>query len=76
MEQEILNKPIIEAINNTLRTGKNIDWRQMWNNLEVVFAKAALRDKKDLFDDYIPPHKNSVHYFLKLRQRQDCITSD
>jgi hypothetical protein len=52
-----VNKPIIEALNNTLRAGKSIDWRQMWNNLEVVFTKAG-RDKKDLFDDYIPPHKN------------------
>jgi hypothetical protein len=59
-----VNKPIIEAINNTLRAGKNIDWRQMWNNLEVVFTKAG-RDKKDLFDDYIPPHKNLGALFLK-----------
>jgi hypothetical protein len=59
-----VNKPIIEAINNTLRAGKNIDWRQMWNNLEVVFTRAG-RDKKDLFDDYIPPHKNLGALFIK-----------
>jgi hypothetical protein len=58
-----VNKPIIEAINNTLRAGKDIDWRQMWNNLEVVFSKAG-KDKKDLFDDYIPPHKNLGALFL------------
>jgi hypothetical protein len=59
-----VNKPIIEAINNTLRAGKNIDWREMWNNLEVLFTKAG-RDKKDLFDDYIPPHKNLGALFIK-----------
>lgn len=59
-----VNKPIIESINNTLRAGKDIDWRQMWNNLEVVFTKAG-RDKKDLFDDYIPPHKNLGALFIK-----------
>ncbi|MDB5198609.1 MAG: hypothetical protein JWO92_572 [Chitinophagaceae bacterium] len=59
-----VNKPIIEAINNTLRAGKNIDWRDMWNNLEVLFTKAG-RDKKDLFDDYIPPHKNLGALFIK-----------
>ena len=59
-----VNKPIIEAINNTLRAGKNIDWREMWNNLEIVFTKAG-RDKKDLFDDYIPPHKNLGALFIK-----------
>ena len=59
-----INKPIIETLNNTLRAGKSIDWRQMWNNLEVVFTKAG-RDKKDLFDDYIPPHKNLGALFIK-----------
>ena len=59
-----VNKPIIEAINNSLRAGKNIDWREMWNNLEIVFTRAG-RDKKDLFDDYIPPHKNLGALFIK-----------
>jgi hypothetical protein len=36
----------------------------MWNNLEVLFAKSG-REKKDLFDDYIPPHKNLGALFLK-----------
>ena len=59
-----VNKPIIEAINNTLRAGKNIDWRDMWGNLEILFTKMG-RDKKDLFDDYIPPHKNLGALFIK-----------
>ena len=59
-----VNKPIIEAINNTLRAGKNIDWREMWSSLEILFTKAG-RDKKDLFDDYIPPHKNLGALFIK-----------
>jgi hypothetical protein len=59
-----VNKPIIDAINNTLRSGKNIDWRSMWNSLEAIFTKAG-RDKKDLFDDYIPPHKNLGALFIK-----------
>lgn len=59
-----INKPIIEAINNTLRSGKNIDWRRMWDGLENSFAKAP-RDKKELFEDYIPPHKNLGALFIK-----------
>jgi hypothetical protein len=59
-----VNKPIIEAMNNTLRAGKNIDWRDMWGNLEILFTKMG-RDKKDLFDDYIPPHKNLGALFIK-----------
>lgn len=64
-----VNKPIIEALNNTLRAGKNIDWRQMWNNLEILFTKAG-RDKKDLFDDYIPPHKNLGALFIKAYSKE------
>ena len=52
-----VNKPIIEALNNTIRSGKNIDWRKMWNELDQQFAKGP-RDKRELFEDYIPPHKN------------------
>jgi len=63
-----INKPIIEAINNTLRNGKNIDWREMWNELENNFSKGP-RDKKDLFDDYIPPQKNLGALFIKAYNR-------
>ncbi len=63
-----VNKPIIDALNNTLRAGNNIDWRQMWNTLEVQFIKAG-KDKKDLFDDYIPPHKNLGALFLKAASK-------
>jgi len=59
-----INKPIIEAINNTLRNGQNIDWRVMWDELENNFSKGP-RDKKDLFDDYIPPQKNLGALFIK-----------
>ncbi len=65
-----VNKPIIEAINNTLRAGKNIDWRNMWSGLEVLFAKSG-RSKNDLFDDYIPPHKNLGALFLKATSIAD-----
>lgn len=59
-----INKPIIEALNNILRSGKNIDWRQMWSDLDKQFLKGP-RDKKDLFDDYIPPFKNLGALFIK-----------
>ena len=67
-----VNKPIIEAINNTLRAGKNIDWRDMWGNLEILFTKMG-RDKKDLFDDYIPPHKNLGALFIKAYSKSGTL---
>ena len=63
-----VNKPILEAINNTIRASKDIDWRDMWGNLDAQFSKGP-RDKKDLFDDYIPPHKNLGSLFIKAYTR-------
>ncbi len=67
-----VNKPIIDAMNNTLRAGKNIDWRQMWAGLEVVFNKAG-KTQKDLFDDYIPPHKNLGALFIKAYSKAGAL---
>lgn len=59
-----VNKPIIEALNNTMREGQSIDWRKMWNSLDAQFVKGT-KAQKDLFDDYIPPHKNLGALFIK-----------
>lgn len=63
-----VNKPIIDAINNTLRSGNTIDWRQMWAGLDNAFSKMP-KDKRDLFEDYIPPHKNLGALFIKAYNR-------
>ncbi|MBC8034557.1 MAG: hypothetical protein H7Y03_10450 [Chitinophagaceae bacterium] len=49
-----VNEPILQAINNDLRNGKNIDWIPMWRELSKEFKG----DSKELFDDYVPPYKN------------------
>ncbi|HEY9341280.1 MAG TPA: hypothetical protein VIQ23_06835, partial [Hanamia sp.] len=59
-----VNKSIIEALDNTLIAGKNIDWRQMWSSLETSFSKAS-RDERETFEDYIPPQKNLGALFIK-----------
>jgi hypothetical protein len=59
-----VNKPIIEALNTTFRLGQNVDWRKMWRGLDAYFAKQP-RAQRDLYDDYIPPHKNLGAIFIK-----------
>ena len=59
-----VNKPIIDAIDNTLQDGKNIDWRQMWDNLTASFNKAP-KAIRETFEDYIPPQKNLGALFIK-----------
>jgi len=63
-----VNKPIIDALDNTLRNGENIDWRQMWANLTAYFNKAP-RELRETFDDYIPPQKNLGALFIKAYRR-------
>lgn len=63
-----VNKPIIDALDNTLRNGDNIDWRQMWAGLDTYFNKAP-KDVRETFEDYIPPQKNLGALFIKAYSR-------
>jgi len=56
-----VNEPILQAINNTVRAGKDVDWLPMWKDLGKQFTGAS----KEKFDDYIPPYKNLGAIFIK-----------
>ncbi|MBW8686573.1 hypothetical protein [Chitinophaga rhizophila] len=58
-----VNEPIIRALDETIRAGKNVDWVQMWASLGKRFAGDARN--KELFSDYVPPHKNLGAIFIK-----------
>lgn len=60
----VVNKTIIDALDNTLRDGKNIDWRQMWGGLSQSYSHAP-KEVKETFEDYIPPQKNLGALFIK-----------
>jgi hypothetical protein len=64
-----VNKPIIDALDKTLREGKNIDWRQMWTGLATDFNKAP-REVRETFEDYIPPQKNLGALFIKAYNKE------
>ncbi len=64
-----VNKPIIDALDNTLRAGDNIDWRQMWAGLTSSFNKAP-KDVRETFEDYIPPQKNLGALFIKAYHKE------
>ncbi|HSQ44420.1 MAG TPA: hypothetical protein VLM16_05460 [Ginsengibacter sp.] len=63
-----VNKPIIDALDNTLRNGENIDWRQMWAGLTNYFNKTS-RETRETFEDYIPPQKNLGALLIKAYSR-------
>ena len=62
-----VNEPILQAINNALLSGKDIDWLSMWKELGARFKNDAAAKEK--FDDYIPPFKNLGAIFIKAYRR-------
>lgn len=62
-----VNEPIVQAIDNNLLEGKNIDWIAMWKELGDKFEKDPVAKEK--FDDYIPPYKNLGVIFIKAYRR-------
>ncbi|TWF44208.1 hypothetical protein FHW36_101126 [Chitinophaga polysaccharea] len=58
-----VNEPIIHTLEDQVRAGRNVDWVQMWAALTKRFAGDARN--KELFSDYVPPHKNLGAIFIK-----------
>ncbi|MFT4060894.1 MAG: hypothetical protein QM642_00905 [Edaphocola sp.] len=64
-----VNTPIINALNETLLAGKDVNWPVMWQDLAKYFsAKGA--GLNDLFSDYVPPNKNLGAIFIKAYRKQ------
>jgi hypothetical protein len=58
-----VNEPILQAINNSLLDGNNIDWLPIWKTLTEKFNRDPVA--RERFDDYIPPYKNLGVIFIK-----------
>ncbi|MCW3461919.1 hypothetical protein [Chitinophaga nivalis] len=58
-----VNEPIIHSLEDVVRSGKNVDWVVMWAQLTKRFAPDARN--RELFSDYVPPHKNLGAIFIK-----------
>ncbi len=56
----VVNITLIEAITETLRQGKDLNWPTMWQNLASRFNGQT----KEKFEDYVPPHKNLGAIFI------------
>jgi hypothetical protein len=56
----VVNMALIEAITETLRQGKNLDWTKIWSGLQNKFTGGY----KEKFDDYVPPQNNLGAMFI------------
>ena len=59
-----INRPILNYMNQTLITGKTLEWRPMWASLSRQFADES-KDIRETWDDYVPPYKNLGAIFIK-----------
>ncbi|NBO59205.1 MAG: hypothetical protein EBU73_09785, partial [Chitinophagia bacterium] len=50
-----VNDPMLRAINEQIRLGKDIDWIRTWKNLEIQMKASGTKNR---FDNYVAPHKN------------------
>jgi hypothetical protein len=57
-----VNDPILKLINESLRTGDDLNWMSLWKTLEGQFSVGS---DKARFENYIPPHRNLGALFIK-----------
>jgi len=65
----LINKPILNYLNQFLESGKTLVWKTMWSDLDKQFGKSD-RNTRDTWDDYIPPYKNLGAIFLKAYNKK------
>jgi len=62
-----VNEPIIRAIEENIREGKDLNWINIWSKLGKEFKGNSRYN--ELFEDYIPPQKNLGAIFIKAYRK-------
>lgn len=65
-----INKPIINYLNQTFVSGKQLVWKDMWASLSKVFYADPNKAMRESWDDYIPPYKNLGAIFIKAYNKK------
>lgn len=54
-----VNDVMLYALNENIRTGKDIDWNEFWEKMRLQLGN------NQYFGDYVPPHKNLEAIFIR-----------
>ena len=65
-----INKPIINYLNQSFASGKQLVWKDMWASLTKTFYADANKAMRESWDDYIPPYKNLGAIFIKAYNKK------
>jgi len=68
-----VNEPIIGEMMKQIMDGKDVDWVNCWSDLSGYFKKQG-KMEQDLFNDYVPPHKNLGAIFIKAYRKMMAAT--
>jgi hypothetical protein len=63
-----VNEPIIKNIETLIQVGKDVEWIQLWKDLNNYF-NTKMPSYKSTFSDYVPPYKNLGAIFIKAYRR-------
>lgn len=59
---QAVNNPMLKAIADNIRSGEDVVWPTLWNQLDAKFKNTEAYSR---FVDYIPPHKNVGAVFIR-----------
>lgn len=64
----VVNETILRELHNELMTNKELNWINIWKDLNVDFSKLRPVDR-EYFSDYVPPYKNLGAIFIKAYRK-------
>ncbi len=64
-----ITQPIQNYLSQAMITGTKVVWKDMWSTLSKTFSRDS-REKRDSWDDYIPPYKNLAAIFIKAYNKK------
>lgn len=62
-----VNEPILRALNEDIRNGRNIEWIPVWQ--QITASVKSDPKANELMKDYVPPHKNLGAIFIKAYRK-------
>lgn len=60
-----INEPILKLLFTKVQAGQDINWINMWQELDTYFNAKSRKGLLEKFTDYVPPYKNLGAIFIK-----------
>jgi hypothetical protein len=64
-----ITQPIQNYLSQAMISGNKVVWKEMWSVLTKTFSRDS-REKRDSWEDYIPPYKNLAAIFIKAYNKK------